>query len=526
MVRFLLAQGADANARSWTPETAAEAGASTLSEDYARYQFSGDTALTLAASTGDLEIVRCLLDAGADVDAATTAGYAALHNAIYSLARHAGGAADLVALLLERGATLNQATSGGQTPLQIAAGLADFDVVRLLLAAGVDPAPLRWTRLMHAVVFGSLGDVRAHLDAGAELEAVDTWDRTALHLSFQVGDLDKAGALLDAGAVLDGGGPDGGCPLTYAIVPSHPAVLVWLLAQGCDPEAPNWYGQTPLVEAVQAGAVDAVRVLLEAGARADRVDTYGQQVITDAQDLEIVHLLLAHGADINAVSDDMRVRLFGIAGGDPLNLSRTVYLAGKAPRFGAANPEVMDVPFWHAMVRSRISAYEARQRFYDTESDDDTPVWCCVHFGRTLTALPDGRYVEIAGEHEDYYDRDFCIYNDAIVYDGAGTFTLYGYPEEVFPPTDFHSATLAGAYIYLIGSAGYRGTRRVGETPVYRLALESWRIERVATHGEQPGWISRHTAAYDAASRQIVVRGGQRFVSEHELVDNEAVYAL
>ncbi|HSH78533.1 MAG TPA: hypothetical protein VLA19_08385, partial [Herpetosiphonaceae bacterium] len=47
-----------------------------------------------------------------------------------------------------------------------------------------------------------------------------------------------------------------------------------------------------------------------------------------------------------------------------------------------------------------------------------------------------------------------------------------------------------------------------------------------ATHGEQPGWISRHTAAYDAASRQIVVRGGQRFVSEHELVDNEAVYAL
>ena len=43
------------------------------------------------------------------------------------------------------------------------------------------------------------------------------------------------------------------------------------------------------------------------------------------------------------------------------------------------------------------------------------PYWSWDRFGRTSTTLPDGRIVHIAGEHEDYYDNDFCIYNDVVV---------------------------------------------------------------------------------------------------------------
>jgi hypothetical protein len=32
-------------------------------------------------------------------------------------------------------------------------------------------------------------------------------------------------------------------------------------------------------------------------------------------------------------------------------------------------------------------------------------------FGQSLTLLPDCRAVQIGGEHEDWYDADFCIYN-------------------------------------------------------------------------------------------------------------------
>ncbi|MEZ4617437.1 MAG: hypothetical protein R2867_18265 [Caldilineaceae bacterium] len=35
---------------------------------------------------------------------------------------------------------------------------------------------------------------------------------------------------------------------------------------------------------------------------------------------------------------------------------------------------------------------------------------------------------------------------------------IYGYPLAIFQPTDFHSATLVGNHIYIIGCLGYHGT--------------------------------------------------------------------
>ncbi len=65
------------------------------------------------------------------------------------------------------------------------------------------------------------------------------------------------------------------------------------------------------------------------------------------------------------------------------------------------------------------------------------------------------RLVQIAGKHEDFYDPDFYIDNDVIVHDTKGKFKIYSYPEEVFSPTDSHSATFPDRFIYIIGSIGY-----------------------------------------------------------------------
>ena len=100
--------------------------------------------------------------------------------------------------------------------------------------------------------------------------------------------------------------------------------------------------------------------------------------------------------------------------------------------------------------------------------------------------LPDGRYVQIGGEHEDHYDPDFYIYNDLVVHDGKGGFEIYGYPQEVFPPTDFHTATLCDKHIYVIGCLGYPKQRCVGHTPVHRLTLDSWEIEVIPMTGGAP----------------------------------------
>jgi hypothetical protein len=136
-------------------------------------------------------------------------------------------------------------------------------------------------------------------------------------------------------------------------------------------------------------------------------------------------------------------------------------------------------------------------------------MWCFDRFGGSRTTLPDGRIVHIGGEHEDYYDPDFFIYNDVVVIDPDGSIAITGYARESFPPTDFHSATLVGNTIFIIGCLGHREQRIVGSTPVFRLALDTMTFTPVETTGEAPGWIHRHSAELSEDASTIVVRGGK-----------------
>jgi hypothetical protein len=89
-----------------------------------------------------------------------------------------------------------------------------------------------------------------------------------------------------------------------------------------------------------------------------------------------------------------------------------------------------------------------------------------------------------------------------------GSIEIRGYARERFPPTDFHSATLAGNAIFIIGRLGYPEHRIAGRTPVFRLALDTMTITPVETSGESPGWLLRHSADLDEDGCAIVVRGG------------------
>ena len=183
-------------------------------------------------------------------------------------------------------------------------------------------------------------------------------------------------------------------------------------------------------------------------------------------------------------------------------ISKDDFLRGRGRRFGKANPQAVDNAFWQAMVRTSSQAYHARSLFEERSLLKGEPVWCFHRFGRSVTWLPDGRVVLIAGEHEDSYDPDFLIYNDVVVVTPeTKAVVIYGYPRSTFPPTDGHTATFVPSSarrvpdaIYIIGNVGYKEERREGETPLYRLDLDEMSIHAVQTSGEGPGWVSNHTA--------------------------------
>jgi hypothetical protein len=268
-------------------------------------------------------------------------------------------------------------------------------------------------------------------------------------------------------------------------------------------------------------------LLIEAGADVNRETNAEDSAIKVAANPEIVDLLVKAGADLNDIGKEMRAAIVGLPSEGEIGASAEEYRAGRSRRFGSANPEKMDVPFWRAMVRSGASAYAAKSQFGE-DGCGGGPVWCFDRFGKSITRLADGLVIEVAGEHEDSYDPDFCIYNDVFVHFGGGRFEIYGYPREVFPPTDFHTATQVGEWLYIVGSLGYQQDRRPGETPVYRLSLEDYRIEAIETSGEKPGWISRHKASR-VGEEEIRLSGGQLFVQQDgrpDLVENGAGYVL
>jgi hypothetical protein len=166
-------------------------------------------------------------------------------------------------------------------------------------------------------------------------------------------------------------------------------------------------------------------------------------------------------------------------------------------------------PLWHWLVRTRWDAYSANKIYAGPSAFNAGPMWSFQRFGKSETLLPGGQVIHIGGEHEDYYDPDFFIYNDVIVMTPEGSIDIYGYPAEDFPPTDFHSATLVGNTIFIIGRLGYSDQRVIGTTPVYRLELDHMHVSPVETTGEPPGWIYGHSATLANDGSSIIVSGGE-----------------
>ena len=127
---------------------------------------SSVTPLDRAARTGDVAAIRTLAAAGADVNAANPGAtrWTPLLHAIHK------GQRDSVDALISLGADVNRASPSGLSPLEMAAGNGQAQIVKQLLAAGADPRkPGVFTA---AVSGGALSDIDRPLDGTCNPEIV------------------------------------------------------------------------------------------------------------------------------------------------------------------------------------------------------------------------------------------------------------------------------------------------------------------------------------------------------------------
>lgn len=389
-------------------------------------------------------------------------------------------------------------------------------------------------------------------------------DRTPhneLHVCVTAGTLNELRSVLEDYGYIDSPGRFGNTLLMTAIEVRDLEKLKLLIEHGADPEKTNQFQQTALAFAVDNDFVEGIEFLIGLGVDRGYFPKYEQKpsplppelrqllnlpldeqtatlfneqqwdeakaefqkmlehrfqnpnilpYIQDVQSVNALQLFLDAGDDLSLADPETRRAYLGLSQSPQFQCSHEDYLQFRAPRFGRQNPEQMNNPFWEDMIRIGCNAYIAKSHFDRSQKswyEDIT--WCYERFGSTITPLGDGRFVQIGGEHEDHYDPDFCIYNDVVVHEGNGKLTIYGYPKEIFPPTDFHSATLIGDEIYIIGCLGYDRPDPPNQTPVYKLNLNDWSISKVLTTGKPPAGIHRHYAKWLPEQNEILLWGGQ-----------------
>jgi ankyrin repeat protein len=273
----------------------------------ANYQNAeGLTPLRAAWKKGHIDNVRLLLDYGADAKSPDNRGKSPLHvvlqeghEGVYptgrpslkpnsALSQHR---LDIVILLLEHGADANYSDNHGQTPLHIALWKGLIDIARLLL------------------------------NHGADANSPDNRGKSPLHVVLQ-GDYKGLEDILLLYRTYPTGRPS--LKPNSAFFHHTLDIVMLLLEHGADANYSDNLGQTPLHIALRKGLIDIVRLLLNHGADANSLDNRGmsplhvvlQEVysrdtlfldaanprshgLNPVQRLDIVMLLLKHGADAN-----------------------------------------------------------------------------------------------------------------------------------------------------------------------------------------------------------------------------------
>ncbi|KAK0726550.1 ankyrin repeat-containing domain protein [Apiosordaria backusii] len=240
------------------------------------------------------DIVKALLDAGADPNVVTdeesgSYGYPLLF--AVKCAR-----LELVKMLVECGSDVNLKSGFLFPPLQAAAELEDPAIVEFLLGAGAD-----------VNLVTDYCDLTNSIDDGLEEGPITALQSAAWHgQDHLIKMLVEAGAHLSVHVDVDAATPPFQSALQAASFRGHSSAVDLLLKLRSDPNEKGGLFTTALMAACSQGHLEVVRSLLAAGATTEAItgSFYESPLLAACQfeeiSLELVKLLVEHGADVNA----------------------------------------------------------------------------------------------------------------------------------------------------------------------------------------------------------------------------------
>lgn len=180
------------------------------------------------------------------------------------------------------------------------------EIVQILLGKGADPkSPLCGDLLRAAVSSGNITVVKILVDAGSPICTPDPYHGGALHEACRRGSTEVIQVLINSGFDVYSSCRSSGRPLSSAVMDGQHAAVETLIRNNVDVNIPPEGYYNALNLACEHTGVETVRLLLDNGAT-ESLKRPGSTAFAEAAkrgSIEIMQLLLDHGADINSSSD-------------------------------------------------------------------------------------------------------------------------------------------------------------------------------------------------------------------------------
>ena len=258
MVKYLIEKGADVN----------------IPNDF------GYTPILGAASGGKVECMQYLIEAGADINMKLPQGEALIHLAALS------GNLDMVKMLVENGADINQRTDYGRIPVINALYSQQLEVIEYLVehGANLNNRNHNNSTVMHSAMYrDSIKVVEYLIKKGAPIDEAEDNGNRPINIALGRGKADFVALLADAGADINLGSVHTGETLLHVASARGMSGLVeTLIEKGAETDAKDNKGHTPLYYAGKYGNEHAYKILYKAGAEdQDMARNFGRSKLLD-----------------------------------------------------------------------------------------------------------------------------------------------------------------------------------------------------------------------------------------------------